>query len=287
MLQPWPLPFNPSQNKPTVVHMTQHKPTAACIPLHSKWNSFQSHHMQHWPSKCSSSSQSPGKSSLSLCLTGCALPRRTWGPPIIIPPPHRARMLPTLSASRGTQYSWKNYCRKELVILLMPLCCYSSCQSCFSTSLVDRGPSRRTTQVTLHWNFTKVFLKTDYFKNIPQNVNPERDFGNFWLWINGLVSFSMGLTQTHGSPITPAAGEFGFLPEFHGSGPFLIVPKYIPLCYRAWLPSGQSQLPFDLHTLQKHQDQESCAYWVWGLVKKLTQNVNELGASHTSAIKIQ
>lgn len=242
--------------------------------------------MQHWPSKYSSSSQSLGKSSLSLCLTGCALPRRTWGPPIIIPPPHGARRLPTLLQGEHN-IAEKITAEKNWLFFLCLSVVISSCQSCFSMSLLERGPGRRATQITLHWNFTKIFLITDYFKNIPQNVNPGRGFGNFWLWINWLVSISMGLTQTHGSPITPASGEFGFLPEFHGSGPFLIVLKYIPLCYKAWLPSGQSQLPFDLHTLQKHQDQESCAYWVWGLVKKPTQNVNELGASHTSAIKIQ
>lgn len=126
----------------------------------------------------------------------------------------------------------------------MPLFCYSSCQSCFSMSLVERGSSRRTTQITVHWNFTKFFLITEYFKNIPQNVNPGRVFGKFWLCISWLVHISTGLTQMHGSPITATSGEFGFLHEFHGSGPFLIVSKYIPLCYRAWLPSGQSQLPF-------------------------------------------
>lgn len=64
----------------------------------------------------------------------------------------------------------------------MPFFCYSSCQSCFSMSLVERGPSTRTTQITLHLNCTKFFLISDYFKNIPQNVSPGRDFGKFWLW---------------------------------------------------------------------------------------------------------
>lgn len=120
-----------------------------------------------------------------------------------------------------------------------------------------------------HWNLTKFFLTTDKLKNTPQNVNPGRDLGKFWLRMNWLASISMGLTQTHGSSITPASRGFGFLSELHGSGPFLIVITYVVPCCSAWLLSGPSQLPFWPHTRLKNQDQESYAYWVWGLVKKI------------------
>lgn len=99
-------------------------------------------------------------------------------------------------------------------------------------------------KTTLRWNLTKFFLTTDKLKNIPQNVNPGRDFGQFSLQKNWLVSMSMGLTQSHGSPITPTLGQSGFLPELHGSGPFLILTKYVAPCCSTWLLSAPSQLPF-------------------------------------------
>lgn len=284
------LPFSPPQNKPSVVHMTQHRPTAqthCCLHPTPQQVEF----IPEPPDVA----LAPKIQQLSISREEQPVPGSDWLCPAQedLGTTHHhctstwSHRLPTPSPSSGTQYSWKKSLQKII--------CYSSYASLllfFMSELllhVSRGErsKQKNTQITLHWNFTKLFLITGYFKNIPQNVNPGRDFGKFWLWISWLVSISTGLTQMHGSPITPTSGEFGFLAEFHGSGPFLIVCKYIPLCCRADFLLANLSCLFDLHTPRKHQDQESCAYRVWGLVKKPTQNVNELGASHPSAIKIQ
>lgn len=143
-------------------------------------------------------------------------------------------------------------------------------------------------ETILHWSLTKFLFTTDTFKNIPQNVNPGRDFGKFWLRMDWRARISTGLTQTRGSPITPTSGEFGFLPELHGSGLFLIVTKYVAPCCSTWLLSGPSQLPFwPAHPAEEPRSRKLCLLSVRISEKKSTQNVNEVGASHTSHIKIQ
>lgn len=123
---------------------------------------------------------------------------------------------------------------------------FSVCYSCFSTSVMEMGSHRRTKyfMTTLRWNLTISPRLQINSKVTPQNVNPGSGFGKFCLRMSWLVTTSRGLTQAHGSPITPASAESRFLPKHYSSGPVLIVTRYVAPRCTTWLPSGPSQLPF-------------------------------------------